>query len=229
MYTSLRPHPEERNTFLAPRFMHRPKAFRRLPALRTRWIVLATAGLTLALLAILLPTLLTRRKAQQSSASAAALAECSPPVCETGIIFPTIKPESFSPFPVPSDTPIPNVFVEALPNNPPPASDTGKVIPDFGAAWKAAHGKARARIAGWTLEQKVGLTTGVGWANGLCVGNIPPVADFQGLCLEVRGLVLLVIRAGGLNLFVSRKDSPLGVRFVDFATAFPTGVNTAAT
>ncbi|KAI0742388.1 glycosyl hydrolase family 3 N terminal domain-containing protein [Daedaleopsis nitida] len=43
---------------------------------------------------------------------------------------------------------------------------------------------------------------------GLCVGNIPAIADWPGLCLE---------------------DSPLGVRFADFATAFPAGVTVAST
>jgi hypothetical protein len=44
--------------------------------------------------------------------------------------------------------------------------------------------------------------------NGRCVGNIPPVNDFPGLCLE---------------------DSPLGVRFADFATVFPAAINAAST
>jgi hypothetical protein len=64
------------------------------------------------------------------------------------------------------------------------------------------------KVATFTLEQKVNITTGVGWANGRCVGNTPPVGDFPGLCLE---------------------DSPLGVRFADFATAFPAGINAATT
>jgi hypothetical protein len=64
------------------------------------------------------------------------------------------------------------------------------------------------KVATFTLEQKVNITTGVGWENGLCVGNIPPVGDFPGLCLE---------------------DSPLGVRFADFVTAFPAGINGATT
>jgi beta-glucosidase-like glycosyl hydrolase len=58
------------------------------------------------------------------------------------------------------------------------------------------------------LEEKVNITTGIGWMNGRCVGNTPPVKDFPGLCLE---------------------DSPLGVRFGDFATAFPAGVNAVTT
>ncbi|EDR09330.1 glycoside hydrolase family 3 protein [Laccaria bicolor S238N-H82] len=86
------------------------------------------------------------------------------------------------------------------------------MIPDFGPAWATAYEKAKAKLAGFTLEEKVNVTTGVGWANGRCVGNIPPVEPTQGrgwpgLCLE---------------------DSPLGVRFGDFVTAFPTGVNAAA-
>jgi beta-glucosidase len=44
--------------------------------------------------------------------------------------------------------------------------------------------------------------------NGRCVGNIAPIDDFPGLCLE---------------------DSPLGVRLADFATVFPAGINAAST
>jgi hypothetical protein len=64
------------------------------------------------------------------------------------------------------------------------------------------------QIATFTLEQKANISTGVGWEDGLCVGNTPPVGDFPGLCLE---------------------DSPLGVRFADFATAFPAAINAAST
>lgn len=44
--------------------------------------------------------------------------------------------------------------------------------------------------------------------NGHCSGNIPPVGDFPGLCLN---------------------DSPLGVNNADFATVFPAGINPAST
>jgi len=64
------------------------------------------------------------------------------------------------------------------------------------------------QVATWSLEQKVNITTGIGWANGRCVGNIAPIGDFPGLCLE---------------------DSPLGVRSADFATAFPAAINAAST
>ncbi|KAH8093142.1 glycoside hydrolase superfamily [Cristinia sonorae] len=148
-----------------------------------------------------------------ASASGSAVSSAAPTFntgagTETGIIFPSITPQSFTPFPIPSDTPIPNTFPETDPSSPPPVSDSGKVVPDFAQAWKAAYSKAKARVSKWTLEQKVNATTGVGWMGGLCVGNIPPIGDWDGLCLE---------------------DSPLGVRFADFVTAFPTGVNTAAT
>ncbi|KDQ52335.1 glycoside hydrolase family 3 protein [Jaapia argillacea MUCL 33604] len=62
------------------------------------------------------------------------------------------------------------------------------------------------------MEGKVNITTGVFWATDLCVGNIAPQTGngtyFPGLCLQ---------------------DSPLGVRYTDFVTAFPAGINAAAT
>ncbi|KAF7795755.1 hypothetical protein EIP86_006922 [Pleurotus ostreatoroseus] len=127
------------------------------------------------------------------------------------IITIPIAPVSFTPFPVPSDTPITGVFPETNPLNPPPVSEApglGGILPDFGQAWETAKAKAKAKVAGYSLDEKVALTTGVGWMGGRCVGNIPAFADFPGLCLE---------------------DSPLGVRFADFATGFPTGVTTAST
>ncbi|KAF9228161.1 glycoside hydrolase family 3 protein [Gyrodon lividus] len=63
-------------------------------------------------------------------------------------------------------------------------------------------------IGSFTIEQKVNVTTGVGWMNGFCVGNIPAVGEFPGLCLQ---------------------DSPLGVRFTDYVTSFPAGITTAST
>ncbi|TDL14863.1 glycoside hydrolase family 3 protein [Rickenella mellea] len=99
-------------------------------------------------------------------------------------------------------------FVETEPSDPPPPDS--KIIPDFGAAWANAIAKAKAKIASFTLEEKVNVSTGVGWMNGRCVGNTPaiPSQDFPGLCLE---------------------DSPVGVRDTDFATVFPAGINAAST
>lgn len=126
---------------------------------------------------------------------------CSFPNC-TGVIYPTITPESFTPFPVPTDTPINNVFVETTPSKPPSVEDSGKVVPDFGQAWKSAYSKAKAKIAGWTLEQKVNATTGIGWSNGRCVGNIPIIEDWGGLCLEVRILCLFMTDSVGTKMMI---------------------------
>ena len=48
----------------------------------------------------------------------------------------------------------------------------------------------------------------MGTSFGRCVGTIPAVEDFPGLCLS---------------------DSPLGVYGTDFVTLFPAGINAAAT
>jgi hypothetical protein len=66
------------------------------------------------------------------------------------------------------------------------------------------------QVKTWSLEEKVNITTGVGFEKGRCVGNIPPIInnDFPGLCLN---------------------DSPLGVRLADFVTVFPAAINAAST
>ncbi|KAJ7138341.1 beta-glucosidase [Mycena epipterygia] len=77
------------------------------------------------------------------------------------------------------------------------------------ADWASAVQKARAFVKGLSLEEKVNITTGVD-AMGRCVGNTGtiPRIGWKGLCLE---------------------DSPLGVRLADFVSAFPAGINAAAT
>ncbi|KIJ43167.1 glycoside hydrolase family 3 protein [Sphaerobolus stellatus SS14] len=77
------------------------------------------------------------------------------------------------------------------------------------ADWASAVARARAFVAQLSLEEKVNLTTGVG-TNGRCVGNTGDVTrlGFTGICLQ---------------------DSPLGVRLTDFVSAFPAGINAAAT
>lgn len=76
--------------------------------------------------------------------------------------------------------------------------------------WKAAYVKAKAAVPKLSLEDKVNLATGIGWQLGNCVGNTPAIAsiNFPGLCLQ---------------------DSPLGVRYADFVSAFPAAINVAAT
>ncbi|KAG6830364.1 hypothetical protein H0H87_008310 [Tephrocybe sp. NHM501043] len=115
----------------------------------------------------------------------------------------------------PIQSPVPGVFPATDPKNPPSIHDSDVIIPDFGPAWSTAYTKAKAKIASFSLEELASVATGVQSTgiSGRCVGNIPPVEPatgrgWPGLCLE---------------------DSPLGVRLADFVTAFPTGINTAAT
>ncbi|KAG8876786.1 hypothetical protein FRB97_003937, partial [Tulasnella sp. 331] len=83
-------------------------------------------------------------------------------------------------------------------------------LPDTNNKWAIAHAKAKTFLQKFSLKDKVNIVTGVGWMNGRCVGNIPAneTLGWPGLCLE---------------------DSPLGVRYTDFVTAFPPGINAAAT
>jgi hypothetical protein len=99
------------------------------------------------------------------------------------------------------------VYPASSPKHPPPV-ESPALVPDFAAAWTTAYQKAKAKIAAWSLEEKVNVTTGVGWMYGRCVGNIPPISNFLGLCLD---------------------DSPLGVRHADFVTGFPAAFNAAST
>ncbi|EIW57101.1 uncharacterized protein TRAVEDRAFT_65850 [Trametes versicolor FP-101664 SS1] len=143
--------------------------------------------------------------ASVSAASSASTATTGPPLESTHLTIPISK-YPFSSFPVPSASPIPGVFPSTSPKSPPPPGS--RLIPDFAPAWKSAHARAKKLISGWSLEQKVATTTGTGYGNGLCVGNIPAVADWPGLCLQ---------------------DAPLGVRGTDFVTVFPTGLSAAST
>ncbi|TKX27694.1 putative beta-glucosidase A-1 [Elsinoe australis] len=76
--------------------------------------------------------------------------------------------------------------------------------------WESAYSRARELVAQMTLEEKVNLTTGVGWESERCVGETGsvPRLGIRGLCLQ---------------------DSPLGVRDTDFVSVFPAGVNVAQT
>ncbi|GAA5794802.1 hypothetical protein HPULCUR_000149 [Helicostylum pulchrum] len=76
-------------------------------------------------------------------------------------------------------------------------------------SWDEAYTKAETIVSKMTVEQKVSITTGVGWQNGLCVGNTYPTAnpDFPALCLQ---------------------DSPLGIRLANNVTSGVAGINAAA-
>ncbi|KAH7118481.1 putative beta-glucosidase A [Dactylonectria macrodidyma] len=79
-----------------------------------------------------------------------------------------------------------------------------------GNGWEHAYAKAQQFVSQLTLLEKINLTTGVGWEGEACVGNTGsiPRLNFAGLCLQ---------------------DSPLGIRFADLNSAFPSGMNAAAT
>lgn len=77
-------------------------------------------------------------------------------------------------------------------------------------SWEESYRKAAELVGKMTLVEKVNITTGTGWSMGMCVGNTGPVdrLGFPSLCLQ---------------------DGPLGLRFVDNATALPAGVTLGAT
>ncbi|KAJ7471852.1 glycoside hydrolase family 3 protein [Mycena latifolia] len=161
-----------------------------------------------SLILLLIPALCACQEAPGAVPTAAAT-DIPPPATETIITVP-ISQYSFSALPLPSQVPVAGVFPLTDPREPPPLGSS--LVPDFAHAWAGAYQEAKNKIAGFTLEEKANVSTGVGWMAGRCVGNIPPIGEngtkWPGLCLE---------------------DSPVGIRFADFVTAFPTGVNTAAT
>lgn len=76
--------------------------------------------------------------------------------------------------------------------------------------WEKSYERAADLVSQMTLVEKVNITTGTGWSMDMCVGNTGAVdrLGFPSLCLQ---------------------DGPLGLRFVDNATAFPAGVTVGAT
>jgi beta-glucosidase-like glycosyl hydrolase len=76
--------------------------------------------------------------------------------------------------------------------------------------WQQSYEKAKEMVDRMSLAEKVNITTGVGWAMDVCVGNTAPAIDvgFPALCLQ---------------------DGPLGLRFTDHATSFPAGITVGAT
>ncbi|KAF2875437.1 beta-glucosidase [Massariosphaeria phaeospora] len=75
--------------------------------------------------------------------------------------------------------------------------------------WAEAYTKAQAFVRQLTLLEKVNITTGTGWQSDACVGNTGavPRLGFPSLCLQ---------------------DSPLGIRFADYVSAFSAGGTIAA-
>ncbi|KAK7018629.1 glycoside hydrolase family 3 protein [Favolaschia claudopus] len=153
---------------------------------------------------------------QRAAAQEAPGAATTAPTTDTAIVSTEsvvtvpITQYSFSAFPQPSPAAVPNVFPQTDPRTPPPVDSS--LVPDFAQAWAGAYQEAKNKIANFTMDEKASVGTGVGWMAGRCVGNTPEIgvngSKFPSLCLE---------------------DSPLGIRFADFVTAFPTGINAAAT
>ncbi|KAM7204284.1 putative glycoside hydrolase [Naviculisporaceae sp. PSN 640] len=77
-------------------------------------------------------------------------------------------------------------------------------------SWAAAYALAVSFVSNLTLPEKVNLTTGTGWSADRCIGmtGSVPRLGFRGFCLQ---------------------DGPLGVRYTDHNSAFPAGINVAAT
>ncbi|KAJ7475177.1 glycoside hydrolase family 3 protein [Mycena galericulata] len=158
---------------------------------------------------LLIPVLLAASQEAPGAATTAPSTETAAPSTQTVVEVP-ISQYPFSAFPLPSPTSVAGLFPLTDPRNPPPVGSS--LLPNFIQAWAGAYQEAKNKIANFTLDEKASLSTGVGWMNGRCVGNIAPIGEngtkWPGLCLE---------------------DSPLGIRFADFVTAFPTGINAAAT
>ncbi|CAG8951136.1 hypothetical protein HYFRA_00006534 [Hymenoscyphus fraxineus] len=76
--------------------------------------------------------------------------------------------------------------------------------------WSEAYAKAKDFVSQLTLLEKVNITTGVGWESEGCVGNTGsvPRLGLRALCMQ---------------------DSPLGIRFADYSSVFPSGQTVAAT
>ncbi|CAG8925981.1 unnamed protein product [Penicillium salamii] len=76
--------------------------------------------------------------------------------------------------------------------------------------WSEAYARAVEFVSNLTLAEKVNITTGSGWEQERCVGETGgiPRLGMWGMCMQ---------------------DSPLGLRFSDYNSAFPSGVNVAAT
>lgn len=76
--------------------------------------------------------------------------------------------------------------------------------------WAESYNRAVEIVSQMTLAEKVNITTGTGWQLDKCVGQTGsvPRLGLGSICLQ---------------------DSPLGIRFSDSNSAFPAGVNVAAT
>lgn len=79
-----------------------------------------------------------------------------------------------------------------------------------GSSWEDAYETAAAAVAKLSLDEKVGIVSGVGYGRGVCTGNNhgADTIGFPSLCLQ---------------------DGPLGVKGTKSATAFTPGIQAAST
>jgi beta-glucosidase len=96
-------------------------------------------------------------------------------------------------------------LVSAVPTEQPLSS---RALGDGG--WTTAYSKASTALAKLSQQDKVNMVTGQGWMKGPCVGTTAAVSSigYPQLCLQ---------------------DGPLGVRYAQGVTAFPAGIQAAAT
>jgi hypothetical protein len=83
--------------------------------------------------------------ASSSSNPTGTLSSTQPPT-ETGRHTIPISDYSFTSFPPPTQAVVAGVFPSADPKNPPAVQADRKVVLDFGPAWAAAYGKAKAKV-----------------------------------------------------------------------------------
>lgn len=74
-------------------------------------------------------------------------------------------------------------------------------------SWEEAYELARRLVSQMTIDEQVGIVTGIAEYVVPCAGNTHSTAQFPSLCLH---------------------DGPLGVRDTKGASAFPAGINAAA-
>ncbi|KAH9944498.1 beta-glucosidase [Epithele typhae] len=91
------------------------------------------------------------------------------------------------------------------------AAAASPAVANVSPLWTSALSKAKAAIANLSNADKSNLGTGLGLIGGACIGSTPSISgipNFKGLCLQ---------------------DSPVGVRYVDGNSVFPSELNAAAT
>lgn len=79
----------------------------------------------------------------------------------------------------------------------------------FPISWDEAYQKAEITVNKMSIEQKVNITTGIGWKKTLCAGNTHAITEpyFPSLCLQ---------------------DSPIGVSLANNVTVGVAGISTTA-